>query len=288
VAIPGPLLAVDAPSLLYRAFFALPGSITDGDGHPVNALLGCTNLVLQAVERHGPRAVALCFGAEAAAYRVELHENYHADRPPMPPELEWQWQRAPAFFEAFGWTTLHAGELEADDLLGSLAQAEVGAGGSALLFTGDRDMFQCVSADVAVLFPRSGSKGGPELVDVAGVRERYGIEPEQVPDFIALRGDPSDGIPGAKGIGEKTARDLLREFGTLDAAIENALRQSPRVRAALHGQADELREFRHMATLQPIAVDRPADRATDFAAAAGAAEGLGMRRLAERLRGLTA
>jgi len=148
-------------------------------------------------------------------------------------------------------------------------------------------MFQCVSEDVAVLFPRSGSKGGPELVDVAGVRERYGIEPEQVPDFIALRGDPSDGIPGAKGIGEKTARDLLREYGTLDAAIENAMRQSPRVRAALHGQADELRDFRHMATLQPVPVERPADRPTDFAAAAEAAEGLGMRRLAERLRGLT-
>jgi 5'-3' exonuclease len=285
--VPGPLLAVDAPSLLYRAFFALPGSITDGQGHPVNALLGCSNLVLQAVERYEPRAVALCFGAEAAAYRVELHEAYHADRPPMPAELAWQWDQAPSFFGAFGWSVLSAGELEADDLLGSLAQAEVAAGGTALLFTGDRDMFQCVSEDVAVLFPKSGSKDGPEYVDVAGVRERYGIEPEQVPDFIALRGDPSDGIPGAKGIGEKTARDLLREYGTLDATIENALRQSPRVRAALHNQADELREFRHMATLQEVPVERPEDHPTDFAAAAGAAEGLGMRRLAERLRGLT-
>jgi DNA polymerase-1 len=285
--VPGPLLAVDAPSLLYRAFFALPGSITDGDGHPVNALLGCANLILQAVERHEPRAVALCFGAEAATYRVELHDGYHADRPPMPDELAWQWERTAAFFGPFGWSVLDAGDLEADDLLGSLAQAEVAAGGTALLFTGDRDMFQCVSEEVAVLFPRSGSKGGPELVDVAGVQERYGIEPEQVPDFIALRGDPSDGIPGAKGIGEKTARDLLREYGTLDGAIENALRQSPRVRAALHGQADELRDFRRMATLQPVPVERPADRPTDFAAAAGAAEGLGMRRLADRLRGLT-
>jgi DNA polymerase-1 len=277
------LLAVDAPSLLYRAFFALPASITDGEGRPVNALLGCTNLILQAVERYSPRAVVLCFGAEAATYRVELHDGYHADRPPMPDELAWQWEQAPGYFEAFGWTVLNAGDLEADDLLGSLAQAEVAAGGGALLFTGDRDMFQCVSGDVAVLFPRSGSKGGPELVDVEGVRTRYGIEPEQVPDFIALRGDPSDGIPGAKGIGEKTARDLLREYGTLDATIENALRQSPRVRAALHGQADELRAFRHMATLQPIELERVADQPTDFAAAAKAAEERGMRRLAERL-----
>jgi 5'-3' exonuclease len=254
----------------------------------VNALLGTTNLVLQAVERYSPRAVVLCFGAEAATYRVELHDGYHADRPPMPDELAWQWERAPDYFGALGWSVLNAGDLEADDLLGSLAQAEVAAGGSALLFTGDRDMFQCVSRDVAVLFPKSGSKGGPELIDVAGVQERYGIEPEQVPDFIALRGDPSDGIPGAKGIGEKTARDLLREYGTLDAAIENALRQSPRVRAALHGQADELREFRHMATLQEVAVEWPEDRPTDFASGADAAEALGMRRLAERMRGLIA
>jgi 5'-3' exonuclease len=243
--------------------------------------------VLQAVERYGPRAVVMCFGAEAAGYRVELHDGYHADRPPMPAELAWQWHQTPAYFGAFGWSVLNAGDLEADDLLGSLAQAEVAAGGSALLFTGDRDMFQCVGEDVAVLFPKSGSKDGPELVDVAGVRERYGIEPEQVPDFIALRGDPSDGIPGAKGIGAKTARDLLREHGTLDAAIASALRQKPSVRAALHGQADELRAFRHMAILQPVPVERPEGRPTDFAAGAEAAEGLGMRRLAERLRGLT-
>jgi 5'-3' exonuclease len=286
MASPAPLLAVDAPSLLYRAFFALPGSITDGEGRPVNALLGCTNLILQAVERYAPRAVVLCFGAEAATYRVELHDGYHADRPPMPEDLESQWADAPAFFASFGWPSLNAGDLEADDLLGSLAEAEVAGGGSALLFTGDRDMFQCVNAHVAVLFPVSGAKDGPQLVDAAGVRRRYGIEPEQVPDFIALRGDPSDGIPGGKGIGEKTARDLLREHGTLDTAIANALRERPRVRAALREQADELRAFRRMATLQPVAVERPADGPTDVAGAAAAAEERGMRRLAERLRAM--
>ena len=281
--IAAPLLAVDAPSLLYRAFFALPGSITDAEGHPVNALLGCTNLVLQAVERYDPRAVALCFGAEAATYRVELHDGYHADRPPRPDELAWQWERAPAFFGAFGWPVLHAGELEADDLLGSLAQGEVAAGGSALLFTGDRDMFQCVSEDVAVLFPRSGSKGGPELVDVAGVRERYGIEPEQVPDFIALRGDPSDGIPGAKGIGEKTAAELLQEHGDLDALLALPITLRPRVRQALEDGADDLRAFRHIATLQPVDVKRPADAPLDHLGAAIAAQTRGMGRLSARL-----
>ena len=232
---PGPLLAVDAPSLLYRAFFALPKSITDDDGHPVNALLGMANLVLFEVERHGPRAVVLCFGAEAADYRTAAFEPYHADRPPMPDELERQWADAPRFFGAFGWTTLHTPELEADDLLGSLAKIEAQAGGDALLFTGDRDMFQCVGDHVTVLFPRGG-KDGPEIVGPAEVRERYGIEPSQVPDFIALRGDPSDGLPGAKGIGAKGARDLLRTHGR--STVSSLRRQAGRDDAAPGRRAD--------------------------------------------------
>jgi len=288
VAIAAPLLAVDAPSLLYRAFFALPGSITDADGHPVNALLGCTNLVLQAVERYAPRAVVLCFGAEAATYRVELHEGYHADRPEMPDELAWQWERAPAYFGAFGWPALNAGELEADDLLGSLAQAEVAAGGSALLFTGDRDMFQCATDHVTVLFPRGGAqRDGPEQIGPDGVRERYGIEPEQVPDFIALRGDPSDGLPGAKGIGEKTARDLLRIHGDLEGVLAAAAKPgalTPRQTGSLLDAADELRGFREIATLQTVeGLERPPDRPTDFAQAAEGARRHGLQRLAERL-----
>ncbi len=282
-----PLLAVDAPSLLYRAFFALPQSITDGDGRPVNALLGMANLILFVVERHDPRAVVLCWGAESAAYRTALFAPYHAERPPVPPELEHQWRDAPAFFAAFGWQNLSAGDLEADDLLGSLARIETAAGGEALLFTGDRDMFQCVGDGVTVLFPRGG-KDGPEVVDRAGVRERYGIEPAQVPDFIALRGDPSDGLPGAKGIGAKTARDLLREHGTLDdviAAASKPGRMTPRQAGALTADPDALRRFRDIATLQTIELERPPDAPLDGAGAAAAARERGMNRLAERLEG---
>ena len=240
---PGPLLVVDSPSLLYRAFFALPKSITDADGHPVNALLGCVNLVLNAIETYAPRAVVMCFGAEAAVYRKELFEPYHADRPEMPGELEWQWHRTRDFFEAFGWTVLSHDTLEADDLLGSLATAETEAGGEALLFTGDRDMYQCASDSVKILFPRGG-KDGPELIGPKEVREKYGVDPEQVPDFIALRGDPSDGLPGAKGIGEKTAKDILREHGTLEQAIASSIRMRPRVGAALRDGAEDLRAFK--------------------------------------------
>jgi DNA polymerase-1 len=287
--VPAPLLAIDAPSLLYRAFFALPQSITDDDGRPVNALLGMANLVLFAVERHDPRAVVLCFGAEKAAYRAELYAPYHADRPPMPDELERQWADAPAFFGEFGWQSLGDERLEADDLLGTLAKIEQAAGGDALLFTGDRDMFQCVNEHVTVLFPRGG-KDGPEVVGPAEVRERYGIEPAQVPDFIALRGDPSDGLPGAKGIGAKTARDLLRAYGTLDAVIAAGRKpgaMTPRMAGALTGDPDALRAFKDIATLRDVALPRPRDERTDGAAAAAAARARGMNRLAERLEKLS-
>ena len=281
----GPLLAVDAPSLLYRAFFALPKSITDDDGQPVNALLGTVNLVLWAIERHRPRAVVMCFGAEAAVYRKELYPPYHAQRPEMPPELGHQWAQADDFFGAFGWYVEHHDTLEADDLLGSLATSEVEAGGSALLYTGDRDMFQCVGEHVRVLFPR-GAKDGPELIGPEEVRKRYGVDPEQVPDFIALRGDPSDGLPGAKGIGEKTAKDLLREHGSLEATIAASVRLRPRVGAALREGAGDLRAFREIATLVHVPLDPVADRPTDWRSGAAAARGRGMRRLAERLEKL--
>jgi 5'-3' exonuclease len=281
---PRPLLAVDRPNLLFRAFFALPRSITGPDDRPVNALLGTANLLLQAIERHDPRAVILCDGAEAAVYRKELLPRYHEDRPPLDPDLARQFDDSEAFFDAFGWTTLIHDTLEADDLLGSLARVETEAGGRAVLFTGDRDMFQCVSDTVTVLFP--GGKGGPDELGPAEVKKRYGIPPALVPDFIALRGDPSDGIPGAKGIGEKTARDLLLEYGTLEGAIANAIRQRPRVQQALRDQAEELHSFKEIATLVDVPVERPPDGQTDYLGGAKAARERGMNRLAERLERL--
>ena len=283
---PRPLLAVDRPNLLFRAFFALPRSITDADGQPTNALLGTANLILQAIERHDPRAVILCDGAEAAVYRKELLPAYHADRPPLDDDLARQFDDSEAFFGAFGWTTMVHDTLEADDLLGSLARVESEAGGRALLFTGDRDMFQCVSERVSVLFP--GGKGGPDELGPAQVRKRYGIPPELVPDFIALRGDPSDGIPGGTGIGEKTARDLLLEHGTLEGAIANAIRERPRVQAALRDEAERLRQFKEIATLVDVPMKRPKDGPTDYLQGAEAARGRGMNRLAERLERLAA
>jgi DNA polymerase-1 len=280
---PGPLLVVDGPSLIYRAFFALPDSIKGADGTPVNALLGAANAALRVVADRAPRAVVVCFGAEAARYRVERYAGYHADRPPVPDGLAPQLDRAEGFLSAFGWVVADAGELEADDLLGSYAEVEVSAGGSALLMTGDRDLFQCAAPSVTVLYLKTGVKGFEE-VGPAEVERRYGIPPTLVPDFIALRGDPSDGLPGARGIGEKTAAELLRRHGSLAAALAACDGEKPRVAAALREQAGELRGYLDIATLRTIDVARPPDRETDLAGGADAAEALGMRRLAERLR----
>jgi 5'-3' exonuclease len=283
--VPGPLLCADAPHLLYRAFFGLPDSIKGADGRPVNALLGSVNQVLYCVERWHPRAVVMCFGAESARYRTDAYPPYHAHRPEMPEDLARQWALAPDLYRALGWTVVDTEEYEADDLMGTLVAMEEEAGGSALILSGDRDMFQCVTDRVHVLLQQRGREG-PEELDAAGVERRYGVTPAQVPDFIALRGDPSDGLPGAKGIGEKTAADLLRRHGDLETAIARAVRESrPTVRRALLEQGDELRTYRDIALLRRVDMELPPDAPTDGAAGADAAEALGMRRLAERLRG---
>jgi 5'-3' exonuclease len=280
----GPLLVVDAPSMLFRAFYALPKSIKGKDGKPVNALLGTANLVLREIEQHEPRAVVMCFGPDAAQYRVELYPDYHADREAaFPDELGPQWEDAPGFFDAFGWIVATHDSLEADDLLGAYARREAEAGGSALVMTGDRDLFQCAGERVKVLYVSTGKQGG-ELVGPAEVRGRYGIDPELVPDFIALRGDPSDGLPGAKGIGEKTAAELLRRHGSLEATLSAAVRETkPSIRSALMDGRELLPRFKQIATLQEVDVELPPNRPLDRAGAAAAARERGMERLATRL-----
>ncbi len=310
---PSPLLIADVPWLLYRAFFSLPKSIVGADGQPVNALLGTVNTVLSVIDARpsdgGVRGVVACMGAEEAVYRVRFYPGYHAQREPMPPELAVQWEQAPALLESLGWTFATDAELEADDVMFSFALAEVagdiegrtqasrranestaGGGsreGTALLLSGDRDMFQAVNERVAIVLP---GKGGadPEEIGPAQVRERYGIDPSLVTDFIALRGDPSDGLPGAPGIGAKTAAELLNRYGSLEEVLKVAREDDSdmRLRTALALSENEelLRNFKRIATLVPIeGIARPGDRATDFAGGALAARELGMNQLARRL-----
>jgi DNA polymerase-1 len=299
---PAPLLIADVPWLLYRAFFSLPKSIVGADGQPVNALLGTVNALLAMLEARPSRAVAACMGAEEAVYRVRLYPGYHAQREPMPPELAAQWKLAPGLLASLGWTVATHAELEADDVMFSFALAETAAvgpqggdgGGTsgpgdrrALLLTGDRDLFQAVNERVAVVLP---GKGGEAPIEIgpAQVRERYGIEPSLVTDFIALRGDPSDGLPGAPGIGAKTAAELLNDYGPLEDVLRAAGADYSdmrlRIATVLLEHAELLRTFKEIATLVPIdGIVRPPDHPTDFAGGARAAEELGMRQLATRL-----
>jgi 5'-3' exonuclease len=290
--VPAPLLIADVPWLLYRSYFALPKSIVGGNGQPVNALLGTVNAILTFYDARLPAradGVVACMGAEQADYRVRLYPPYHAHRDPMPPELAAQWEQAPALLRSLGWTYATSEDLEADDVMFSHARLEEERGGRALLLTGDRDLYGAVTNRVAVAELLKGGAHGE--IGPAQVRERYGVEPEQVPDFIALRGDPSDGLPGAPGIGAKTAAELLREHGSLEdllvvansvsAAHSSGMR--PRTAAALRDNAELLLDFKQIATLQRIDVESPTDRKTDFAAGALAARELGMKRLAERL-----
>jgi DNA polymerase-1 len=294
--VPAPLLIADVPWLLYRSFFALPRSIADAEGRPVNALLGTVNALLALIDARPParrpRAVVACIGAQDAEYRVGLYPAYHAHRERMPPELAAQWELAPALLGSFGWTVKISDELEADDVMFSFARVESEAGGRALLLTADRDLFGAVDERVAVIEPRKGAEDGE--IGPAGVRERYGVDPDLVPDFIALRGDPSDGLPGAPGVGAKTATELLRRFGSLEGVLLAAKSVAdshgeirPRTAAALRENDAQLRTFKEIATLQRIDVSRPPDRATDLAGGARKAAELGMNRLAKRLQTLS-
>jgi 5'-3' exonuclease len=300
VAVPAPLLIADVPWLLYRSFFGLPRSIVGADGQPVNALLGTVNAILTFYDARLPArgvdGVVVCMGAEQADYRVRLYPPYHAHREEMPLELRAQWEQAPALLGSLGWTYATSEDLEADDVMFSHAAVEEEGGGRALLLTGDRDLYGAVTERVAVVeLKKSPTHPAHGEIGPAQVRERYGVEPRQVPDFIALRGDPSDGLPGAPGIGAKTAAELLRRHGSLEdvlAAAESlttaqAGGMRPRTAAALRDNGELLLKFKRIATLQRIEVDPPLERSTDFAAGALAARELGMKRLAERLDGMS-
>lgn len=277
-----PLLLCDLPLLMYRSFFALPKSIKGADGKPINATLGTVNAILAAVEEHRPRAVVVCDGAEAANYRTEAFAGYHADREPMPDALAHQWKSTERMANALGWHSRDGGDLEADDVMATLARREAGRGGRALILTGDRDLLQCADAGVSILLLKPGQ--GTIECGPAEVEEMTGVAPRLIPDLIALRGDPSDGIPGAPGIGAKTAADLLSRHGDLEAVLDAADDERPAVAASLASNCDLLRIFKDVATVQEAKVGRvPADRASDLRKGAAMAEQLGMKRLAARL-----
>jgi DNA polymerase-1 len=289
----------DLPWLLYRAHFALPSSIKGADGEPIGALLGAVRTILAEVEEHEPAAVCCAIGAEDATHRTALLPAYHAHRDPMPDALRRRWNQAPALCEAFGWAIRDGGDLEADDVMATLARSRASHGGQAIIVTGDRDLLACVDERVVVRRP-AGKGPGLVTIDEAGVMEQVGVRPDQVTDLIALRGDPSDGIPGVPGVGAKTAGRLLKTHGDLEGVLRAAGADgpdgepggdpqlgdglTPRLAGVLREHADDARRDRAVAQLMTIEVDPVPDARTDREGGAAAAEALGMDRLAKDLR----
>jgi len=278
-----PLLVIDGDSLGHRSYHAMP-AVEGAGGRPVGLLVGFANALLASVRATGPRAVLVCLDARMPSYRHDLLPAYQGQRDPFADDLCEQLDRIPELSEAFGYAAAKLEPWEADDLLATAVTLEEARGGGALVLSSDRDTYQLVSEQTATLHPRP--RAELERVDRAGVRERYGIEPEQVTSLIALRGDPSDNIPGARGIGQKTAAELLRRYGDLEGVIAHAAALSPRQRLAVEGSADDLRRYREVATMRcdlPIAL--PDDAELDAESAARWCAEAGMARLAARLAG---
>ncbi len=269
-----PLLVIDGDSLAHRAYHALPKTIRRADKRPANALVGFANFLLRLWELEQPRAVLVGWDSlDAPTYRHEALESYQAGRE-FDDELLEQLDLMPHLVEAFGFVAAKAPGYEADDFLAAGVRAEEAAGGTAIVVTSDRDAFQLASDRTTILTP---TRGVSELARVgpAEVREHYGVEPMQVPDFIALRGDSSDRIPGAAGVGPKKAADVLREFGTLEAALEAG---------RFSAQAEDLRLYRRIATMDASApIPSLTDQTPRWAEASARARSWGMNALANRL-----
>jgi 5'-3' exonuclease len=275
---PRPLLVVDGDSLAHRAYHALPKSFRRAEGRPGNALLGFSNFITRLWQSEQPRAVIVGWDSlDTPTYRHELFDGYQGGRE-FDDDLLEQLDLLPELVRAFGFAAAKAPGFEADDFLAAAVRKEEKRGGNALVVTSDRDSFQLASEQTTILQP---TRGVSELARIgpAEVRERYGVAPEQVADFIALRGDPSDRIPGAKGVGPKTAASLLAQYGTLEAMLADG---------RFGAQAEELRTYRRMATLDASAPLPPLkDQTPKWAEASSFVRELGLNALADRVAALS-
>jgi DNA polymerase I len=273
-----PLLIVDGDSFAHRSYHALPKSIRRRDGGGGGLLVGVGNLLVRLWEEEQPRAVVVAWDTlTVPTYRHEALASYQSGRE-FDAELLDQLDLAPQLVEAMGFAAAKAPGYEADDFLAAAVAAEEERRGTALVASGDRDTFQLASEHTCVLQPQKGG-GALARIGPAEVRERYGVEPAQVPDFIALRGDPSDRIPGARGVGPKTAATVLAQYGSLEAAL---------AAGRFAAEADALRLYLHVATMDRNAPLPPLDdQEPTWARAAALAEDWGLGRLAGRLEALS-
>ncbi|MCP9487330.1 MAG: DNA polymerase I [Gaiellaceae bacterium MAG52_C11] len=246
------LFLVDGNNLAYRAFFALPEELATSDGHPTNALLGFTNMLFKLLADYRPKGVAVAWDSRPV-HRTAVAEAadvvYKEGRKPMPDLLREQFPHFRPIVEAFGYRNLEFEGWEADDVIATLATRADAAGVKTCVVSTDRDAFQLCSANICLMMtPRGVSDVNvytPERVEL-----RYGVRPDQVPDFIGLKGDTSDNIPGVPGIGDKTAGQLIAQYGSLESVIEHADELSPARRKNITEHADQARASKDLATMR--------------------------------------
>src|SRR5438045_2542712 len=250
------LFLVDGNNLAYRAFFALPEELATTEGFSTNALLGFTNMLFKLLTDYRPKGVAVAWDMRPV-HRLELLETYKIERKPMPDLLAEQFPYLRPIVEAFGYRNVEFEGWEADDVIATLATRADEAGIKTTVVSTDRDAFQLVSDNVALMMTPRGVSDvhvyTPERVEA-----RLGIRSDQVPDFIGLKGDPSDNIPGIPGIGDKTAGQLVAQYGSLEEVIAHADELSPARGRAVREHADQARASKELATMRrdlPLDVD---------------------------------
>ncbi len=217
----GRLFLIDGPSLVYRAFYALPESIATSTGEPTNAIFGFASMLVKIVTEYGVRPTVVAWDAGTSG-RTELFAGYKATRRSRPDLLKAQWPAMEPLVEAFGYRNVKLEGYEADDVIASLADRARAAGVPTMIVTGDRDVFQLIDEDgVVKVMATSRGITDTKIYDRQAVIDRYGIPPELIPDFYGLKGDTSDNIPGVPGIGDKTASDLIRTYGSLEGVLEH-------------------------------------------------------------------
>lgn len=226
------LIVIDSNSVIHRAFHALP-PLTTKSGEAVSAVYGFLLVFLKAIKEFQPDYVAACFDFPAPTFRHEKYKDYKAKRPKASPELYNQIPKTKEVLAALGVRVFEKEGFEADDIIGTIADLASGAGAEIIILSGDTDNFQLINSRVKVYNLRKGVKD-TILYDENLVKEKYqGLKPEQLLDFRALRGDPSDNIPGVPGVGEKTATSLISEFGSLEAIYDNLALVASKVREKL-------------------------------------------------------
>jgi len=243
----GTILLYDAYSLIYRAFYAIR-SLTGPDGEPVNAIYGVTKMLRKMMADHNPSHHAAAFDLGAPHKRLALLPSYKAQRPPTPPDLDKQIPGIREILQAMRVPIIEIEGEEADDIIATLAMRAASTGHDVLIASNDKDFMQIVGARIHLLRP-----DGKEtiVVDPPAVRARYGVAPEQIVDFLSLLGDSVDNIPGAAGVGEKTAAQLLQTYGTLDSLVAHVSDIArPKLRDSLVAAAERLLANRQLIKLQ--------------------------------------